>query len=147
MVLRSQLGDAMAEMVLQGMLPSAAVVGMMRAAAPSRPVAVARNCIWACFAAFFVRLNLLELPISGVELLSAVHRLLPKMLPEVRSKHCLKDLVSGMQLLFLLHCLLPRGFLRCSFPCQNDPISGMELLSAVHCLLPKVLPEVQCHLP
>ncbi|KAK9824865.1 hypothetical protein WJX74_001728 [Apatococcus lobatus] len=81
-VLCQLVGDAMAEMVLQGMLPSISVVGTMQAAIPSRPDADARRCSWACFAAFFSRLGSLELSISGMELLSAVERLLPKVLPE-----------------------------------------------------------------
>lgn len=80
----SQVGECMAEMVFLGMLPSLSVLGVMQAATPTRPDAQARRCSWACFATFFNRLGLLELPLSRMELLPVVKDLLPRVLPEVR---------------------------------------------------------------
>ena len=74
----------MAEMAFNGMLPSLSVLGVMQAATPTRPDAHTRKCSWACFAAFLNRLDLLELPLSGMELLSVFKGLLPRVLPEVR---------------------------------------------------------------
>ena len=79
-----QIGDAMAQMVADDLLPDVSAVAVMQGAAVSRPDGAARICGFACFSAFFVRLDLLGRSTFGADVLAAVIRLLPKVLPEVR---------------------------------------------------------------
>ncbi|KAK9837209.1 hypothetical protein WJX84_000079, partial [Apatococcus fuscideae] len=77
-----EIGDAMAQMVADDLLPDVSAVAVMQGAAVSRPDGAARICGFACFSAFFVRLDLLGRSTFGADVLAAVIRLLPKVLPE-----------------------------------------------------------------
>ena len=81
--LGGQVGEVMAELVREGRLLDVAAVGVMQGAAGTRPDAAARQCGFACFAAFFTRLDLLCHICFEPDMTAAVRRLLPKVLPEV----------------------------------------------------------------
>ncbi len=74
----------MAEMVKDDLLLDVTAVGVMQGAAATRPDDAARRCSFACFAAFFIRLDLLGHAAFSPDLLLVIRRLLPKLLPEVR---------------------------------------------------------------